>query len=98
MSELIVVQFSVVDLILCSSFVLGRFLDHFNESADIMLSQYHLKCLIKGRVVCLDKHAVEVEQIVLLYFALFKLENEVARNFKGTFAYHGHFLHFWTVE
>ena len=31
-------------------------------------------------------------------FALFKLENEVARNFKGTFAYHGHFLHFWTVE
>ena len=98
MCELIVEQFSVVNLILRSRFVLGCFLDHFNESADIMLSQYNLKRLIKSRVVCLYKHAIEVEKIVLFYLTLFQLKDEVTSNFERTLANHGYFLHFWTVE
>ena len=62
-----------------------------------MLSDKDFECLVQCLVESLDVHAVEIENVVLFYFFVSKLHNEVASYFKRSLSDQCHFMQFFTI-
>ena len=91
-------QLFIVELLILTCVLFGRFLHHFNQCADVVLSENNVKRLVDTCLVGLNVNAVEIKPLSHLDLCVFNLVNEESGKLEQPLAYYALVVQLGTVH